>query len=603
MKRTHIGAWQEGDYYSFRVWAPACKNVDVVLYSSQGKVLENFPMQREERGYFRWISPGKPSSDLYKFKLDGKVEIPDPASRYQPEGPHGPSQFLSSDFNWTDSQWRGLPLNQLVIYELHVGTFTPEGTFSGIKKHVDRLLGLGVNCIEIMPIAQFAGRRNWGYDGVGIFAAQNSYGSEDLSPLELKSLVNYCHERGMAVLLDVVYNHMGPEGNYLSMLGPYFHDKYKNPWGDALNFDGAGSDEVKNFFLSNAQQWMEEFHFDGLRLDAVHSIMDGSAKHFLEHLADLRIQLSQRLRRDIHLIAENDTNDPRLVLSQKNGGFGLSAHWADDFHHVVHTLLTHEISGYYSDFGVPEQITDVLERGVVFDGQYSQFHNLTRGRDYSGVDRSQLVYCIQNHDQIGNRKDGERLIQICGAQKSKLAAALLFLSGGLPLIFMGEEVGATVPFLYFVDHTDPKLLQAVREGRKKEFASFGWKEEPPDPGSEETFNTCRVCWEAAATSEEAQAFSRLYGRLIQLSKWIREQGFYNQQVTTQKIENEVFRIQAGQKESSIDLVISLKNSVVELDITPGQEILFDSSSSDFGKPLTDHRLRVAPFSVVLLKGV
>ncbi|UYL09623.1 malto-oligosyltrehalose trehalohydrolase [Bdellovibrio sp. SKB1291214] len=602
MNLIKIGAWKEEQgECGYRVWAPLCESVDLVFLDQDEQELGSLPMAQDRRGYF-FVKSKKPLSDLYKFRLNKNQLLPDPASRYQPQGPHGASQLIGSEFPWSDQQWKGLPLHDLVIYELHVGTFTESGTFAAVQSHVDRLLDLGVNALEIMPIAQFAGKRNWGYDGVGLFAAQNSYGKQQISPLELKGLIDYCHSRGMAVILDVVYNHMGPEGNYLSHFGPYFHDKYKNPWGDALNFDGAHSDDVRNYFLTNAKQWIEEFHFDGLRLDAVHSIFDGSAKTFLEQLSDLAEDVSQRTGRVIHLIAENDTNDSRLITPTAEGGIGLSAHWADDFHHVVHSALTGETSGYYSDFGKENQLMDVLTRGLVYDGKYSEFHNFTRGRSYYGTSRSRLVYCIQNHDQIGNRKDGERLISLSGADAQKLAASLLFLSGGLPLIFMGEEIGETAPFLYFVDHTDKNLLQAVREGRKKEFASFGWKEEPPDPGAEETFIRSRVDWVKAAQSAQTADFTKLYKKLIALSKWIRQEGFFDEEVKAELVREGVFRITASKDNESIELIISMNKKTEEVTCHSRYELVFDSSSPDRSRSVSQGTLKMEPQSVILLKG-
>jgi maltooligosyltrehalose trehalohydrolase len=477
-------------------------------------------MTSRERGYFEISVPSAQPGDRYGFTLKTRhgqsIQLPDPASRSQPDGVHGLSEIVDSRFDWTEGEWKGLALEELVIYELHVGAFSARGDFQGVRERLRHIRDLGANAVEIMPVAQFPGRRNWGYDGVGLFAVQNSYGG----PQALKSLVDDCHALGLAVILDVVYNHLGPEGNYLAQFGPYFQDKYKTPWGEALNYDGEWSDEVRRYFLENARQWLEEFHFDGLRLDAVHAIFDSSAKPFLEDLSELKAGLEDVTGRKLHLIAESDANDSRLLRARSEGGIGMDAQWSDDLHHCIHALLTGESRGYYADYGKVSQLAGAFAHGVIFEGIYSEVRHRSHGRPYEGIDRNRLVVCSQNHDQVGNRMMGERLLCLVGQRKQRLAAACVFLSPYLPLIFMGEEFGETAPFLYFVDHTDPELLEAVRRGRKAEFSGFDWQGEPPDPANADTFERSRLSWRLS-TSADGKNLIATYRRLAELSRWIR----------------------------------------------------------------------------------
>jgi maltooligosyltrehalose trehalohydrolase len=402
---------------------------------------------------------------------------------FQPEGVHGPSQIVDSRFSWEDVTWSGIPLRDYVIYEVHVGTFTPEGTFESIIPHLDELKDLGITAIELMPVAQFPGSRNWGYDGVFPFSVQNSYGG----PEGLKTLVNECHRRGLAVILDVVYNHLGPEGNYLRDFGPYFTDRYKSFWGSVINFDGEDSDPVRRFFIENALHWVAEFHIDALRVDAVHAILDFSAQPFLEELASAVHDEAKQLDRRIYLIAESDLNDTRIIRSRLVGGYGLDAQWNDDFHHALHTILTGERRGYYQDFGQLRNLAKAFREGFVYSGEYSPHRRRRHGNPSRDIPAHQFVVFAQNHDQVGNRMRGERLSELVCLERTKLAAGVVLLSPFIPLIFMGEEYGETAPFPYFISHTDPALVEAVRRGRREEFAAFGWADEPPNPQDEETF--------------------------------------------------------------------------------------------------------------------
>lgn len=446
-------------------------------------------LTRGERGYHEGVVEEVSPGSRYFFVLDGNSERPDPASRFQPLGVHGPSEVVDpAAFGWGDAAWPGIPLEGQIQYELHVGTFTAAGTFAAVIPHLDRLRELGINTLEIMPVAQFPGSRNWGYDGVYPFAVQESYGG----PEGFRRLVDAAHQRGMAVILDAVYNHLGPEGNYLRDFGPYFTDRYKTPWGAALNFDGPDSDEVRRFFIENALAWFTDYHLDGLRLDAIHGITDTSAYPFLAELADAVRGLESRLGRPLLLIPESDLNDARILAPRERGGFGHDAQWSDDFHHALHTLLTGEHLGYYEDFGALSQLAKGYREGYVYSGDYSRHRRRRHGNSSRDIAAGRLVVCSQNHDQVGNRPGGERLGALVPFEAQKLAAGAVLLSPFVPLLFMGEEYGEPAPFQYFVSHGDPGLIAAVREGRKREFAAFHREGETPDPQAEATFVRCRL---------------------------------------------------------------------------------------------------------------
>lgn len=485
--RRRIGAHVLPGYgCRFTVWAPERDAVRLRLVDSGRDV----GMRKDGQGYFTTdvhdVAPGA----LYLYDLGRDGQRPDPASRFQPAGVHGPSMVVSSLHEWRCETWRTPPLARWIIYELHVGAFTAEGTFDAAIKRLDHIRDLGATCVEIMPVAAFSGCRNWGYDGVYPFAVQACYGG----PEGLKRFVDACHERGLAAMLDVVYNHLGPEGNYLSLFGPYFTDRYKTPWGQAMNFDGKWSDGVREFFFANARQWFEEYRFDGLRLDAVHAIMDQSATPFLQELAERAAELSAELGRECVLIAESDQNKARTILPLAEHGLGMHAQWSDDLHHALHALLTGEREGYYADFGGLGQLAKAFEQGFVYTRDYSTFRKRTHGSPAVGLPGERFVVCTQNHDQIGNRMLGERLSGLVSFEACKVAAAACILSPYVPLLFMGEEFFEQNPFLYFVSHEDQALNTAVREGRKKEFESFRWHGEPPDPVSTKTFERSRLDW-------------------------------------------------------------------------------------------------------------
>lgn len=496
----------------FRVWAPLAKGVSVrILSDGTSRIV---PLGEEGRGYFSAVVEDVREGDRYLYLLDNGTERPDPASRFQPEGVHGPSQVVDPrSFSWSDGAWKGRLLAEYVLYELHVGTFTVAGTFEAVIPWLDYLVDLGITAVELMPVAQFPGERNWGYDGVYPFAPQNCYGGPD----GLRELINECHRRGLAVVLDVVYNHLGPEGNYLHGFGPYFTARYRTPWGDAVNFDGPCSDEVRRYFIENGLYWVCECHVDALRLDAVHGIFDFSARHFLAELAAEVHRHAARLGREVHVIAESDLNDVRLVDPPERGGYGLDGQWNDDYHHILHTLLTGESDGYYQDFGGTRQLAKALKERFVYSGDYSCYRRRRHGNSAAGRPARRFVVFAQNHDQVGNRMFGERLPELVSFESLKLAACAVLLSPYVPLLFMGEEYGEQAPFLYFVSHGDPDLVAAVREGRKHEFRAFISRGEPPDPGAAASFLRSKIDPEQRCSGDHAVLF-QFYKTLIALRR-------------------------------------------------------------------------------------
>lgn len=470
----------------FLVWAPAVKKkVEVRIVGSADRVI---PMECQEHGYHQALVEGVAPGTRYYYRLDGETEKPDPVSHYQPEGVHGPSEVVDLAFSWGDAGWSGLDLADYILYEIHVGTYTDQGTFEAVIPHLDELKDLGISAIELMPVAQFPGDRNWGYDGAFPYAVQKSYGG----PRGLKALVEACHLRGLAVVLDVVYNHLGPEGNYLALYGPYFTNRYRTPWGQAINFDGPDSDEVRRFFIDNALYWTKYFHIDALRLDAIHAIVDPSARPVLEELGMAVHRQALKLKRKVNVIAESDRNDSKIIRSHETGGYGLDAQWSDDFHHALHTLLTPERNGYYHDFGNVEHLARAYRDGFVYSGQYSAYRKRKHGNSSRNLPPERFVVFDQNHDQVGNRLRGERLSQLVSFEGLKVAIGAVLLSPFVPLLFMGEEYGETAPFKYFVSHSDPTLIEAVRNGRQEEFAAFDWVGQVPDPQDGKTFQSCKL---------------------------------------------------------------------------------------------------------------
>jgi maltooligosyltrehalose trehalohydrolase len=494
-----------------RVWAPNAKRVAALIGQRR---LEMKQEGEEAHGWWRVSAPEiVPGVDYAFFVDDDEKPIPDPRTRFQPHGVHGGSRIVDDHaFLWTDQRFVAPLLSDAVIYELHVGSFTPGGTFDSAIERLDHLVELGITHIEMMPVAEFSGSRGWGYDGVDLFAPHHTYGS----PEALKRLVNACHAKGLAVILDVVYNHFGPSGNYLPRFGPYLTSRYETPWGSAVNLDGRGSDEVRRFFCDNALSWMRDYHIDGLRLDAVHAILDISPRHFLEQLAEETAELARSTQRRLVLIAEDDLNDPRVVTSRDRSGYGLDAQWDEDFHHCLHTVLTGEHSGYYSDFGKMEQLAKTLRHAFAYDGQYSAYRDRRHGRSAAGLSGHNFVGCLQNHDQVGNRAKGDRISHLVSRARVQIGAAVVILGPLIPMLFQGEEWGASTPFQYFTDHQEPDLASAVSEGRRREFAAFGWNpEEIPDPQDPATFQRSKLDWTEVAR-EPHKLVLEWYKRLIRL---------------------------------------------------------------------------------------
>jgi maltooligosyltrehalose trehalohydrolase len=491
----------------FRVWAPNVRRLAVNLARAV------FPMVRDGEDFHVLVPQARPGH-AYSLVLDDSRERPDPVSRSQPQGVHGPSEIIDPEaFHWTDQNWKGLDLEKYILYELHTGTFTPEGNFEGILGKIPYLKELGITAIELMPVAEFPGGRNWGYDGVDLFAPQSSYGG----PGALKKLVNACHEAGLAVVLDVVYNHVGPEGNYLAEFGPYFTDHYRSPWGQAVNVDGPGSDGVREFFIDNALYWLTEYHIDALRLDAIHGIYDFSATHFLAELADRFHQQAALLGRQAWLIAESDLNDVRVVQPRSSGGYGLDAQWNDEFHHALISYLTGAKRGFLDAFGKLADIQKALTDGFVYDGIYSPHRRRRFGSSSKDMPGNKFVVFLQNHDQVANTHQGSRLSQLVSPDRLQAAVALLLCAPYVPLLFMGEEFAETAPFLYFTSHLDPSLAKLVTEGRRREYGEFAVSAEFSDPQAADTFEKSRIKWPLIDDAKHAAILS-FYRRLIELRK-------------------------------------------------------------------------------------
>ena len=502
------GATITGDKGQFRVWAPLPEKLTLRLQRA-GSSAQEIPMDRDGEDFVA-TAPAI-AGDRYSYVFPDGTAIPDPVARFLPDSVHGATEIVdSAAFQWSDSTWRGRELRDYVIYELHVGTFTPDGTLDSAIPKLSYLAQLGITVVEIMPVAACPGTRNWGYDGVWPYAVQANYGG----PEGLKRFVDAAHRAGLAVMLDVVYNHLGPEGNYLPKFAPYFTASHKTPWGDAINYDSEGSDHVRQYFVENALYWIREYHIDGLRLDAVQTIKDDSAKPIVAEVQERVQDLARELNRTVCVIAETDENDSRYVKPQRDGGYGLDAVWSDDFHHAVHAFFTGERQGYYQDFGDPQQIAQALREGYVFQGQRFGFWNRPRGTSAKDVPLPANVICIQNHDQIGNRAKGERLTTLIPRGARKVAAAFLLLAPHTPLLFMGQEYDESAPFQFFTNFQDPALSKAVSDGRRSEFKDFDFAE-VPDPEDVATFQRSKLTWPDAPANQEMLEW---YTRLLQLRK-------------------------------------------------------------------------------------
>lgn len=510
------GASSKGGQTEFRVWAPKAKRIQLRVLNGTGADRQ---MKRMPNGDFQLTTDAQPGDRYFYLVDDDPLRLPDPVSRFLPEGVHGPTQILDPDrFRWTDQNWSGLEFGKYINYELHVGTFSPQGTFNGVIEKLDYLKQLGITAIELMPVAAFPGKRNWGYDGVSMYAVQESYGG----PEGLKRLVNAAHGKGLAVVLDVVYNHLGSEGNYLSRFGPYFTSRHKTPWGDAINFDDVGSEGVRNYIVENARYWVEEYHIDGLRLDAVHEIKDESPQHILSEMREAVQQFAAGAGRLVTIVAETDENLTKYVRPPEQGGYGLNGVWSDDFHHAAHAFFTREREGYYQDYGSPEQIVKAMNEGFVFQGEKFKFWGKPRGESSESMPLEAHVICIQNHDQVGNRALGERLAVLVPRGVRKLMAALLLVAPETPLIFMGQEYDEHSPFQFFTDFGDPQIRKAVSEGRRREFKDFsGFENEFPDPQDPATFERSKLKWKFTT---EQQEMLNWYRQLLEVRQAVYSNG-------------------------------------------------------------------------------
>lgn len=553
----------------FRVWAPKAKHVRLRLMRGGRNEHHDYEMRRlgssdfgipdfeeeSDADTFTLEVDARPG-DRYFYIVDGGKPLPDPVSRYQPEGVHGATQIVdASSFRWTEQQWRGLEFGKYVIYELHVGTFTPEGTLDAAITKLPHLKDLGVTAIEVMPVHAFPGNHNWGYDGVGLYAVQKSYGG----PEALRRLVNAAHEHGLAVVQDVVYNHLGNEGNYLREFGPYFTAKHQTPWGEGINYDDDGCEPVRQFIVNNALYWIHEYHMDGLRLDAVQTIRDDSEKHIVAEIAERVHALGRELGRTVVVTVETDENDARYVRE-----FGVDAVWSDDFHHVVHSLLTGESKGYYQDFAArPDLLVRALNEGVGFQGEMFKFWNDVRGTSAEGVPLAANIFCIQNHDQVGNRAKGERLTELVSRGARKWAAALLLLAPETPLIFMGQEFDEISPFQFFTDYTDPELRKAVSDGRRKEFVDFEW-DEVPYPQERATFERSHLRWR---WNESQQQALHWYKDLLRLRRELVMPG--QRTCRAEWVSDGVLRLQVPAENPSLFVLASLPGKRAERQVETG----------------------------------
>lgn len=581
------------------VWAPNRKRVRV-----SAKNADEIELQSNSLGFWVADTDILKEGDRYKVILDDEEVLPDPASRFQPEGVHGHSEVVNlNNYSWSDQQWQNLPLENYIIYELHVGTFTPEGTFDAVVDKLDYLLDLGINAIEVMPVAQFPGERNWGYDGVFPFAVQASYGG----PKALQRLVDACHCKGIAVILDVVYNHLGPEGNYLEAYGPFFTDKYHTPWGNAINVDDAYCDGVRRFILENMLMWCGDFHIDALRLDAVHAIKDYGAKHILTAMREQLDSLSDLDGRPYYLIGECDLNDVRYISPLESGGYGLHAQWVDEFHHALRVSVGEPRNGYYADFEPLVHLAKSFTDAYVYDGLYSPHRKKTFGNKAVGAEGKQFVVFSQNHDQVGNRMLGERSSLLYSSGLQKLMVTAVLAAPYIPLLFMGEEYGEKQPFQYFVSHTDEELAEAVRKGRREEFKDFHGTAESPDPMALSTFEESKLNWKSIEQREHREIL-QLYKRLIELRKTHVAWSDLNRshlKVTVWK-EEQVLLLNRWNDKESLFFYFNFSNAIVETKsnfLLDGTIKIFDSEdpsflANGFTMPATE-LLQLAPQSAAI----
>jgi maltooligosyltrehalose trehalohydrolase len=574
--------------HTFRIWAPAVKSASVKIGDTAT------PMKQENDGWWQTtVESAGPGTD-YQFLLDGDdYAVPDPRSQWQPHGVHGPSRLLDHGvFPWTDQDWQAPAWPQAIVYELHIGTFTPEGTLDAAREHLAYLKDLGITHVELLPVAAFPGKHGWGYDGVDLFAPQESYGG----PEALKRFVDACHANRLAVLLDVVYNHFGPSGNYVGRFGPYFTASHHTPWGDAVNLEDAGSHEVRRFFCDNALMWLRDYHFDGLRLDAVHAYMDRSAINFMEQLSIETRGLEAETGRQYVLIAESDLNDPRIVSPLNQNGYGLDAQWSDDFHHALVAVLTGDRSGYYADFGKMADLAKALKQVFVYDGRYSAYRDRIHGRPVAGLPAWRFLGYAQDHDQVGNSVKGERLSQLAGYGRAKIAAALVLTAPFVPMLFQGEEWAASTPFQYFTDHEDKELGRLVSEGRRKEFAAFGWRpEDIPDPQDPASFERSRLRWDELQQPEHAEMLD-WYKKLIAFRRQTQE--LTDGSLEEVEVQYNEERKWLTMRRGPMMLAISLAGAPVRFDV-PQNATLAITSAAAIG--IERESITLPPDSVAILK--
>ena len=564
--RYSFGPSLEDDHFEISTFAPDKESVEL---SIDGTAM---PMRMISNGFWKVSVDRDMAGKRYGFLLDGKGPFPDPGGRFMPEGIDGLSQLVDpGNYEWKETAWKGLPLEDYLIEEIHVGAFTAAGTYSAMESRLGHLSDLGVTAVEIMPVAQFYGTRNWGYDGVYLYSPHYSYGH----PSELKHLVDTIHSHEMAAILDVVYNHSGPVGNHLDEFGPFHNLSYNTPWGNCFNFDGEYSDHIREYILQNAIYWLREFRFDALRLDAVHGIVDHSPVHILEEMTQRVGELEKETGRQVNLMAESDRNDRRLTGEVKNCGLGIDAQWNDDFHHVIHTALTGEHEGYYMDYGNGNDICSVMRNGFLYQGQYSRYLKRKRGTHWDNPSK-RLVVCSQNHDQIGNRAKGERLITLAGMEKAKLAALLTILSPFTPLLFMGEEMGEESPFLFFIQTYNAELSSAIYRGRLKEFGQFDWTSGTQDPSKPETFEESKIKWSLLGNNKSRE-FMALYRKLITMRKRFVLKN--RDLVTCSMRSRKILELRYG---SELMILASLNPETVELPVQSEEwEIAVDTSREMF----------------------
>jgi maltooligosyltrehalose trehalohydrolase len=571
----------------FEVWAPRASTIEVKVGNKK------FPLGKKPKGYWSAaVEDAEPGTD-YGFVIDGmEPALPDPRSQWQPSSVHGESRVVDhTAFAWNDGDWQAPPLSSAIIYELHLGTFTPDGTLKAAESHLDYLKTLGVTHVELMPIANFPGERGWGYDGVDLFAIFNAYGEPD----DLKRFVDACHSKGLAVLLDVVYNHLGPVGNYLGKFGPYFTHSHTTPWGDAVNFEEAGATEVRRFLIDNVLMWLRDYHIDGLRLDAVHAYMDRSAIHFLEEVNGEVRRLEAAMGKHFVLIAESDLNDPRIVKAEEAGGYGLDAQWSDDFHHALFSVVSGERAGYYADFGSLAQLAKSLHCVFVYDGNYSEHRGRNHGRPVVGLSGHRFIGFVQNHDQVGNRAQGERVSHEAGIGRAKIAAALVLTAPFVPMLFQGEEFGASAPFLYFTDYDDPELGRMISEGRKKEFVAFGWApDQIPDPQDEQTFLQSKLDW-AELTEEPHRSLLQWHKDLISLRRNQSKLSDGNLNAVNVLFDEEAQWLVL--ERGNLRVACNLGKAPVELEMGDSSQILL---ASDASIALNGPNIKLGPDSVAVM---